>query len=302
MHATGRRWRSVSFSAPRGRSSSHHDECNHAVCAVPYFALWNPDCGEIFSSCMCLAAPASFLTTIVVTFRRGQLMNTASLDQSPIAGSGSAWGRGRVLAALGLAALLGLDGARASDTLIAPVPADGWAVQVELAAEPGSESDPWRARTFALGFTEGSRPRRPIEAVPVRWLDGFQQQASHLGMVIGAAAKRDEDEGIYSFGLTRFVRSVAVHTLGAAATPPRGTASTSSPACRRRTARRARASISSRADREAAPSSAGCPEAIASSRRRPPRCSRARATCASGASSSSGARRCGRVRATSGSA
>lgn len=149
-------------------------------------------------------------------------MNTASLDQSPIAGSGSAWGRGRVLAALGLAALLGLDGARASDTLIAPVPADGWAVQVELAADPGSESDPWRARTFALGFTEGSLPRRPIEAVPVRWLDGFQQQASHLGMVIGAAAKRDEDEGIYSFGLTRFVRSVAVHTLGAAATPPRG--------------------------------------------------------------------------------
>ena len=110
---------------------------------------------------------------------------------------------------LGAVALLGVDAVQAQDVL--PGSADAWVAEVELPAEPGSESDPWRARTFALGFSQSPRPYRPIETVRVRWLDGFQQQASHLGM---AARRARKDDGVYSFGLTGFVRNVAVHDVG----------------------------------------------------------------------------------------
>lgn len=87
-----------------------------------------------------------------------------------------------------------------------PTPSGDWAIQVEFAPEPGLENDPWLARTVAVGFSQDSAPRPPVETVRVRWLDGFQQQASHLGMV---DAGSDADEGMFAFSLTRLVKTVA---------------------------------------------------------------------------------------------
>lgn len=146
-------------------------------------------------------------------------MKTGSLDLPPIARPAPARGRcGALAVSLGLVALLRLDAAHADDRFIAPAGADGWAIQVELAPEPGSESDPWRARTFALGFSQGLSPRGPIEMVPVRWLDGFQEQASHLGMALRGMPGSSTD-GVYAFGLTGLVRSVAAHSFGILANP-----------------------------------------------------------------------------------
>jgi len=81
----------------------------------------------------------------------------------------------------------------------------GWAVEIEIAPDPSFEADPWRARTIAFGSPA-------LSETHVRWLDGFQEQASHLGMVFGRSAARGE--GVHTFGLTQFVKNVAAYTFG----------------------------------------------------------------------------------------
>lgn len=140
-----------------------------------------------------------------------------SPNTRPCGGLASAWRRRGVLAAFGLAVSLQSGGLLADDRLAgghgvdAAASAVDWAAQVEFAPEPGFEGDPWQARTLALA----PMPRRAIETVHVRWLDGFQQQASHLGMVIGGLGAGKSEES-YTFGLTQFVRNVAAYTFGGA--------------------------------------------------------------------------------------
>lgn len=139
------------------------------------------------------------------------------LECLPISWSAPGWGRAGLAVVLSL--VVQLDAARAGDALAsARTGGEAWGAEVEFAAEPGSESDPWRARTFAHTFSPVQRPLLPIETVPVKWLDGFQKQASHLGMV-GAFALKQNEETDYTFGLSGFVKSVAVRTFGIVPTP-----------------------------------------------------------------------------------
>ncbi|WP_083566929.1 S8 family serine peptidase [Hyphomicrobium sp. CS1GBMeth3] len=151
-------------------------------------------------------------------------MKTDTLERSPICWSAPGWGRAGLVAVLSLSssAMLQLDRARAGEVLASAAPGKGWVAEVEFAAEPGSESDPWRARTFAHGFSDSPRPNLPVETVPVRWLDGFQKQASHLGVVGGGFGAKQTEDADYTFGLSRLVKSVAVRTFGVVPTPDHG--------------------------------------------------------------------------------
>lgn len=86
-------------------------------------------------------------------------------------------------------------------------------------SEQDTGQDEWTSQTVVVASETVEVLPAPEEAGNqrrVQWLDGFQRQASHLGMGRGAgkqAGKRRDNGGqsAYSFGLHRFIRTAAAH-------------------------------------------------------------------------------------------
>lgn len=85
-------------------------------------------------------------------------------------------------------------------------------------SEQVADKDGWTSQTVVVAAETVEVLPAPEEAGNqrrVRWLDGFQRQASHLGMgrLAGkpAGKRREAQRADYSFGLHRFIRTAAAH-------------------------------------------------------------------------------------------
>jgi hypothetical protein len=94
--------------------------------------------------------------------------------------------------------------ARAEEPVSAAHAHGGWDVEVELAPAPELAGDPWSARTVL-----DTSPHRDPSSVA--WLDGFQRQASHLGMSTSlqdGAAPDESELSMLGTGLKRIARTI----------------------------------------------------------------------------------------------
>lgn len=79
--------------------------------------------------------------------------------------------------------------------------AGAWDAEVEFAPSPEFETDPWRAKTVLVpSATLGS-----LETGDVEWLNGWQRQASRLGM---ASSRDDVLPDALGSGFTRIVKTI----------------------------------------------------------------------------------------------
>lgn len=132
---------------------------------------------------------------------------------------------GGCVIAVALAVGLSAGGPSAEEAALAR---DDWKIQVEFAPPSDGEADPWQAHTVLLDMPRVvTAPVASGDHARVAWLDGFQRQASHLGMALGMGRETvvaagdgaaPDQASVFAFGLTRFVKTIAVRSASARAT------------------------------------------------------------------------------------